>query len=240
MSGDMRIAIIETGAPPDQLNGKHPTYPEMMERMLTPLAPNLSFTTYRVFKDGALPHPSNFDGMLITGSAAGVYEDHEWIRPLEDLVRAAAAAGKPQVGICFGHQLMAQAFGGDVKKSDKGWGVGVHRYGVTADAPWMSPRLGKISCAVSHQDQVTRPPPGAKTLAGSEFCEHGALAYAQGPAISFQMHPEFDHDYAADLIGIRRNRFGEAVADEGLSTLKARSDRGDIAQWIVNFFNEKR
>lgn len=236
----MRIAIIETGAPPEPLSGKHPTYPKMMERMLAPLAPHLSFTTFPTFRDGALPRASDFDGLLITGSPAGVYEDHGWIGPLEDLIRDAAAAGKPQVGICFGHQLMAQAFGGEVRKSEKGWGVGVHQYDVTGDADWMTPATGKISCAVSHQDQVTAPPPGAKILAGSAFCEHGALAYAQGPAISFQMHPEFEHDYAADLIGIRRNRFGETLSEEGLSSLKKRSDRGVIAQWIVNFFNGKR
>ncbi len=236
----MRIAIIETGAPPEPLLRTHPTYPGMMERMLAPLAPGLSFSTYPTYRDGALPKAGDFDGMLITGSPAGVYEDHAWIGPLENLVRDAAAAGKPQVGICFGHQLMAQAFGGTVSKSDKGWGVGVHEYDVIAPAPWMSPQQGRISCAVSHQDQVTRPPPGARTIAGSDFCEYGALAYAQGPAISFQMHPEFDHQYAADLIGIRRNRFGEALSDQGLQTLKNGSDRRIIAQWIVNFFTGRR
>src|SRR5690606_28142769 len=130
-----------------------------------------SFTTYETFRNGALPKPADFDGLLITGSPAGVYEDHVWIAPLEHLVRETAKAGKPQVGICFGHQLMAKAFGGEVRKSDKGWGVGVHHYDVTADTPWMAPMQGKISCAVSHQDQVIAPPPGAKVIAGSDFCE---------------------------------------------------------------------
>jgi len=236
----MRISIIETGAPPDPLAARHPTYPLMMERMLAPLAPHFSFTSWPTFRDRSLPTISDFDGLLITGSPAGVYEDHDWIAPLEELIRATAAAGKPQVGICFGHQLMAQAFGGEVKKSDKGWGVGVHQYDVTADAPWMIPAQGKISCAVSHQDQVTAPPPGAKTIAGSGFCEFGALAYAQGPAISFQMHPEFDHDYASDLIRVRRNRFGEELSDAGLASLRKGSDRGVMAQWIVNFFDSRR
>ncbi len=236
----MRISIIETGAPPDPLAARHPTYPLMMERMLAPLAPHFSFTSWPTFRDRSLPTISDFDGLLITGSPAGVYEVHDWIAPLEELIRATAAAGKPQVGICFGHQLMAQAFGGEVKKSDKGWGVGVHQYDVTADAPWMIPAQGKISCAVSHQDQVTAPPPGAKTIAGSGFCEFGALAYAQGPAISFQMHPEFDHDYASDLIRVRRNRFGEELSDAGLASLRKGSDRGVMAQWIVNFFDSRR
>jgi len=236
----MRISIIETGAPPAPLTEKHPSYPEMMERMLAPLAPELVFTTWPTFRDGSLPSLADFDGLLITGSPAGVYDDHSWIAPLEDLVRAAASAGKPQVGICFGHQLMAQAFGGEVKKSAKGWGVGVHDYKVAGAEPWMTPAQGKISCAVSHQDQVLSPPPGAKKLAGSDFCEFGALSYAHGPAISFQMHPEFDHAYATDLIGVRRNRFGEKLSDESVDSLKGQSDRLLLARWIANFFNSRR
>lgn len=235
----MRIAIIETGAPPEALRDRHPTYPAMMERLIAPLAPRFSFSTHRVFDGAALPSPADFDGLVIMGSAAGVYEDHAWIAPLEDLVRAAAAAEKPQVGVCFGHQIMAQAFGGEVKKSDKGWGIGLHRYDVAAGADWMSPAPSKISCAVSHQDQVVAPPPGARTLAASDFCAHAVLSYAQGPAISFQMHPEFDHQYASDLIGVRRNRYGEAMADAALSSLKERSDRELLARWIVNFFEAR-
>ena len=232
----MHIAIIETGAPPEQLARDYPSYPKMMERMLSPHAPGFSYSTYRVFEDGALPRVSDFDGLLITGSAFGVYEDHAWLAPLETLIRDTAAAGKPQVGICFGHQLMAQAFGGAVKKSDKGWGLGVHRYDVGGRADWMQPAQGKISCIVVHQDQVIDPPPGAVNLAGSEFCEYGVLAYAQGPAISFQMHPEFSHEYVRDLLKLRRQRYGEALVDNADATLARGSDRELMGRWISNFF----
>jgi GMP synthase-like glutamine amidotransferase len=236
----MRIAIIETGAPPEALRDRHPHYPDMMRRAIGPNDPRLSFSAHRVFEGAAPPPVGMFDGFLFTGSSAGVYEGHDWIAPTEALIREAAAAGKPQVGICFGHQLMAQAFGGKVEKSEKGWGVGLHAYDVVDEADWMAPRPRRIACAVSHQDQVVVRPAGSRRLIGSAFCENAALAYAQGPAISFQMHPEFEHDYAADLIRLRRGRLGDEVASAGLSSLSQRSDRELIARWIAAFFGAHR
>lgn len=229
----MKIAIIETGAPPQSLRAKHPGYPAMFERLLGPLAPRTSFSTLSV---DALPSISAFDGLLLTGSPAGVYEGHDWIAPLEALIRAAAEAKKPTVGVCFGHQIMAQAFGGEVRKSDKGWGVGLHDYEVFAPDPWMSPASSRIACVVSHQDQVLAPPKSARRLAGSAFCEYAILAYDHAPAISFQMHPEFDHAFAADLYRARQERIGETLAADALSSLRRRSDRELIGQWIANFY----
>ncbi|MEZ5921854.1 MAG: hypothetical protein R3C60_10940 [Parvularculaceae bacterium] len=231
----MRLAIIETGTPPAPLDERYPSYPQMMERMLAPLSGRFSFATTGV-EDGALPRPADFDGLLITGSPAGVYEEHSWIEPLKDLIRAAALARRPQVGVCFGHQIMAAAFGGEVVKSDKGWGVGLHAYRVDGGAEWMTPAASSIACAVSHQDQVANAPAGARVLAGSDFCPNGVLDYAQGPAISFQMHPEFETEYAAALYRLRRNRMGEAKVDDALASLRGRSDRGLMARWIANFY----
>ena len=232
----MRIAIIETGAPPPALLDRHPRYAPMMRRMLEPVAPGFSYSTWPMFETGEAPPLSAFDGLLLTGSPAGVYEEHGWIAPLEDLIRRAAEARRPQVGVCFGHQIMAQAFGGRVEKSDKGWGVGVHTYEVSGAAPWMTPRLGEIACALSHQDQVVGLPEDAAVLAGSDFCPNGVLSYARAPAISFQMHPEFSHDFARDLLMLRRARVGESLADEGLASLKGRSDRETMAKWIADFY----
>jgi GMP synthase-like glutamine amidotransferase len=233
---NMHIRILETGAPPAPLDQEFSAYPAMFERLLAPLAPALTFSATAIHQGGPAPTINEFDGLLITGSAAGVYEGHDWIAPAEELVRRTADAGKPQVGICFGHQLMAQALGGRVEKSDKGWGVGLHDYEIRGESEWMDPAQSRITCAVSHQDQVVEAPPGARILGGSEFCPLAMLDYAQGPAVSFQPHPEFSADYASALLRLRRGRIPAAVADPALATLSGKSDRDLLARWIVNFF----
>ncbi|PQA87093.1 glutamine amidotransferase-related protein [Hyphococcus luteus] len=232
----MQIRILVTGEPPEPLKSQYGDYPAMFERLISPYSARLSFSATDVTKGEPIPAISDFDGLLITGSPAGVYDGHDWIAPCADLVRRTAEAGKPQVGICFGHQLMAQAFGGKAEKSGKGWGVGVHDYKIAAQREWMDPPSNHIACAVSHQDQVTELPKGAQILGGSEFCPMGVLDFAQGPAISFQQHPEFGHDYGEALLRLRKGRIPAERADPGIDSYKGRSDRALMGKWIANFF----
>jgi GMP synthase-like glutamine amidotransferase len=232
----MRILILETGAPPPDLARRHGGYPQMLQRLLTPHMAEADYATARVFEGETPPPASSVDGVLITGSPAGVYEGHSWIAPLKDYLRQAAALRRPQVGICFGHQIMAEAFGGRVEKSDKGWGVGVHDYAVGGAASWMTPAAQRIACAVSHQDQVVELPPSARRLAGSAFCENGVIAYEDAPAISFQMHPEFEPAFGRDLLNARRGRIAAPLAETAMQSYDRPSDRALIARWIAAFY----
>lgn len=232
----MKIAILAAGAPPAALIRTFGDYPTMMERMLVEAGGRHTFLSTAVDAESGLPAVQTFDALLITGSPAAVYEGHTWLGPAKDLVRAAASAGRPAVGICFGHQLMAEAFGGRVEKSAKGWGVGRHVYEVTGAEDWMRPALSWISCAASHQDQVVAAPPGARIFARSEFCSIAAIAYSQGPAMSLQMNPEFTHDYARALLDARKGRIPEDARRAALDSLAQGSDRTVIAGWIRAFF----
>jgi GMP synthase-like glutamine amidotransferase len=187
----MRVTIIETGRPPEPIAADFPRYPAMIEALLAPHIADLTCQTVSLVEGETLPPQNKLEAVLITGSPVGVYDPVAWIAPLKEWIRANATARVPQVGICFGHQIMAEAFGGKVAKAPQGWGLGRHDYQLTGDAGLCGKALKSLSLAVSHQDQVLAPPPEARVLARSDFTPFAALTYDQAPALSFQGHPEF-------------------------------------------------
>lgn len=225
------IAILETGAPPDALQDLYDDYPARFRALLGEGVATVRFDV----QSGRLPeNPADYQGAIVTGSAAGVYDDLPWIAPLMEWLRDARGRTR-LVGICFGHQAMAQAFGGRVEKAACGWGVGLHRYQITADELWMHPRAQSIAIPVSHQDQVTALPPDTRVLAASDFTPYAALAWGDD-AVSFQCHPEFQPDYAAALIELRRgSMIAPGLADSAVSSLKSANDRAVLTAWIRAF-----
>jgi len=230
------VAILETGVPPDTLSDTYGTYADMFQSHLA--APERHFRVFRTL-EGELPGPEDrLSGVVITGSPAGVYEDHAWIGALIGWLQALDTS-VPVVGICFGHQVMAQAWGGRVEKSEKGWGVGLHEYTIRDNALWRElalTDLPAIRVAVSHQDQVVQKPGAAVVLAGSDFTPYGALAYTDRKAISFQCHPEFCESFASDLWMSRRGwRISEHLVDQAMDSLKKGSTRDHVLEAISRF-----
>ena len=224
----MRIGILETGFPPRDLQEAHGTYPQMFERLLA--GHGLDFRAWPVLKDDFPAGPEDADGWLITGSRFGVYEDIPWIRRAEDFVRAVHAARLPMVGICFGHQLMAQALGGKVEQSGKGWGIGVQRYRDLEAGE-------EIAIVASHQDQVTAQPPATRVIAESDFCPIAGLAWTDGPSISWQPHPEMSAAFSRGLIEDRIGTlYPEPVARAALDSLASPLDSPAMGTRIARFF----
>ena len=181
---------------------------------------------------GALPADvGRHQAYLVTGAAAGVYDDLPWIPKLTTFLRAAKGRAR-LVGICFGHQIMAEAFGGRVEKSAKGWGVGLHAYPIVRHEAWMDP-VPLVAAPASHQDQVVIAPPGAELVASSLFTPYAGFAWRDQPAISFQFHPEFGPDYARALYDSRRDRIPNA--DAAIASLDAPNDNARIGEWIRRF-----
>lgn len=196
----MLIGILQTGAAPDDLRAPLGDYPAMFEALLD--GQGFTFRTWNVEQMDFPAGVTEADGWLITGSRHGAYEDHPFIAPLEAFIREAHAQGIPMVGICFGHQIMAQAMGGKVEKFDKGWSVGATDYDMAGQ---------KVTLNAWHQDQVTRVPASAQVVGHSDFCKNAALLY-DDRMFSLQPHPEF---LPAFVEGLMRTR-GQGIVPEAL------------------------
>lgn len=228
----MRIGILKTGRPPKPAIERFGTYPDMFMKLLGPDA--YAWRTYAPDEGEWPAAPEDNDAYIVTGSACGVYDAEPWIAELMTFLRAARGRAK-LVGVCFGHQALAQAFGGQVVKSDKGWGVGEHEYRLLSVEPWMDP-VKTIRLPASHQDQVTSLPPGAEVWAASDFTPYGALVWRHQPAISIQLHPEFEPDYARALIEARRGIvYPDDMADAAVATYEGSDDRARVGGWIRRF-----
>jgi GMP synthase-like glutamine amidotransferase len=229
----MKIAVLQTGGPPENLR-PYGTYGQMFTEALQPLIPGANFIA--VETELGQNAPTEIDGVVITGSSAAVYESHSWIAPLKEAIRDYGKACVPVVGICFGHQIMAEAYDGKVQRSAKGWGVGVHHYPLYESGKAI---LGQedLACVVSHRDQVEEVPESAEVLAGSDFCPHGAFFYPAQNALSFQMHPEMSHDFARELLCHRAKDIEPEKVKMALASYQTKSGRDAILCAMAKFFN---
>ncbi|WP_413207156.1 type 1 glutamine amidotransferase [Rhodospirillum sp. A1_3_36] len=191
-----------------------------------------TFETYPVVDGHFPPSVEAAEGWLITGSKHGVYEDHPWIAPLETFLRDAYAADRPIVGICFGHQILAQALGGTVEKFVGGWSVGVTEYDLVSGAP--AERI-----IAWHQDQVIVPPAEARVLASSDFCPYAMLAYGT-KALTYQPHPEFSPAFMTDLLAVRRSILPPAIAEAAVTSLALPLTSSRAAAQIASFFKTRQ
>ncbi|MGH1330819.1 MAG: type 1 glutamine amidotransferase [Paracoccaceae bacterium] len=223
----MKIGILQCGHTPDPVAANHGDFDQMFMRLLE--GHDFEFTTYNIV-DMEFPAGADAaDGWLLTGSRHGAYEDHPFIAPLTDLIREIATQKRPMVGICFGHQIIAQAFGGTVEKYAGGWSIGREEYAFEG--------LGQITLNAWHQDQVTTPPKAARTISHSPFCAHAALLYGE-EILTVQAHPELSPAIIKDYIQAKRDdpTYPPALIARAIAQNAKPTDDARIAAYIAEFF----
>ena len=224
----MKIGILQTGHAPEEVQDDLGDVNDFFIRLLD--GQDFTFETFCVV-DGDFPDgPEACDGWLITGSKHGAYENLPWIPPLETLIRDVYAAGRPLVGICFGHQIIAQALGGKVEKFDGGWAVGRQTY------DWQGT---EVALNAWHQDQVTQKPGSADVLASNAFCENAALVY-DNRVFTMQAHPEFGDTMIEGLIAARAGTVPPDLIQEATSNLGRDNSNAQLAAQIGTFFKDRR
>ena len=209
--GSMKhIIILSCGPGLTDVRNEYGQDIEWIQRGIDPS--KFQFTSMDVYR-GEIPNYDNGDAWFIMGSSASVYDDLDWIVELEQAIKRAVHVEKPLLGICFGHQLIAQAMGGKVEKNSKGWELGSYPMSNIVEHPIFDNIGAGDYFYNSHQDVVTKLPNGFNSLAENEM---GNQAFHYGKWIyGVQFHPEFTHNIMNKYVEVRRN-MGATVNDPSI------------------------
>jgi len=232
-----RMAVLLTNDDTSAFAADFPNDGLKVVKLLQPLQPNWSFEVVSV-KDGVLPaSPEAYDGYVITGSLASVNDDSlPWVGPLLAFIRAVHDARQPLIGLCFGHQAVAKALGGEVARHSAGWGLGTAPTHWSTTPAWMQPRQATTTLMAAHNEQVIRMPEGAVCLGGSDFCPIGSMQIGQH-IWTTQFHPEMSLVFMQALLGYLADKLDADTLARAHSSLVTTADVPLFGQWMVQFFD---
>ena len=239
----MHVAILLAGhtnkAMPRHFHDYHDMFTVLFQGL--PNAEHFRFTTFAVVDDIFPNHLDDYDGYLISGSAYGVYDDAPFISRLIYLIQKIHQNKKPLFGVCFGHQIIAHALGGQAQKWDNGWVLGTIEVTLSnlpdwvEERDWIDARDNKINLIHVHQDQVTKLPRGAKLIGTASHCKNAAFMI-DDTVFALQGHPEFDVPYTDALVSLLEHRAGESLVKAARKSLLIPHDGMRVANWILAFF----
>ena len=233
----MNICLLKCGSVRRELLHISGDYEDMFISLFKKFAPSLNLSVFDIHKESYPVNLNDYDGYLSTGSPDSVYDDVNWINTYKKFTRNLFLQNHKHVGICFGHQMIAEALGGKVEKSLRDWGIGIKSFQIFSYSPWMNDnKLQKYSLIVSHQDQVVKLPENAEVIAGNDHCPVGIFAIGN-TVLGIQQHPEFIKEYHIASINSRRNIIKPELIESALKSMDQETDSDIVAKWIENFFN---
>lgn len=233
---NLDIGLLLCDDVPEDGRDRFGDYTGMFNRGVHAADKYIKLTPYDAYK-GVLPLDLEaHEGYMISGSGASVFEDKQWIRELMGFVRECYSRRIKTVGICFGHQLIAHALGGETVRSENGWGFGIHSARLTTDPEWLDVDRDRFKLIVIHQDQVVSLPPGFSTIATNDFCPNSMITDGE-TMLGIQGHPEFDREYCAYRAKFRRQTIGEDKYQETIGLLaNNETDSKHVFGWVSQFF----
>lgn len=236
----MKIGILDVDHLSSSIIRKYGCYADAFIRLLSPLQNKLtqadSFQRYSIFN---MEFPNSIDECdvyIISGSQYSTYENIPWIKKLEEYIQQLHVQKKKLIGICFGHQIIAQSLGGAVEKNTKGWEIGITTTHLINTQTWMIPERDFFFILVSHKDHVTKLPDNAINFCETKLSPNSGF-YINNHILTFQGHPEFSKDYVKLIIKLQSNNLTKEQRQIAKMSLKQSDDQQLIAQWIFNFIH---
>ncbi len=232
----MRIGLLECDHVGGSLRQFAGDYRDMFASLFARYSTGVSLRPYDVIHSELPASLDECDAYVATGSRFSAYDDVAWIHDLKDFVRSLAEADRRFAGICFGHQILAEALGGRVARSQSGWGIGVHEMKLIHSEAWMKPPLETCSLLYSHRDQVEQLPENGVLLASTPHCPV-AMFRSGTTMMGVQGHPEFTPGYAEALAQGRADVIGRETVETAVFKLPV--DDRPLTAWLVNFLSAK-
>ena len=232
------LCILQAGPINKDLVQDYPSYDKMFSSFLNKKIQFWNLDVYNIYENIFPENLTIYNAFIITGSAYGVYENHSWIKELFEVIKKIVHLKTPLLGICFGHQAIAQALGGHVIKSSKGWGIGIKEI-TTKKYNCLLGNCNKLSLIFFHQDQVVKLPHDAELIAGNAFCNISSFSIGES-VLTLQAHPEFNKDFTLKLLHARKSSIEPKTYLESTNELETLEHDGElVTPNIINFLEQK-
>jgi len=234
----MNIAILNAETLPQPAVENFGSYGDMFVELLQPFDSKLHFTQYFADQQQLPTNPDTYDAFIVTGSRHNAYDIDPWIIDLKHFIQQLQQQKRKCLGICFGHQIIAEALGGKVEKNEKGWGIGVGTFSIEKPPAWIETSQHAFNILISHQDQVSLLPDGATRIATNSFCPNGGY-FIENHIFCLQGHPEFNREYIQFLIAKRHSAIGHEKVTSAHKQLNEMIIDKSLGKWIYNFISLK-